>query len=909
MTEALGAMLAQALADRYRIERELGQGGMATVYLARDLRHDREVALKVLRPELAAILGRERFLNEIRLTAQLDHPHIVTLIDSGEAGGHLWYVLPFIRGESLRGRLNREKQLGLEEALAIAAQVASALDYAHARGVIHRDLKPENILLHEGEAMLADFGIALAVREAGGNRLTETGLSLGTPSYMSPEQATGDRVLDARSDVYSLGAVLYEMLAGETPHTGATAQAVIAKLMTERPTRLRTVRDTVPENVDAAVAKALSKVPADRFANARDFAAALRTSSTLQSTVVVTAGSRVARRGALLIVGVLAVAAVAGVLMLGRGRAVAPVVTTRRPITTVGTASQPALSPDGRMVAYVLNGTEVLVQDLAGGDPLPIVRGATGVRHPRWTPDGAALVFLGELRPGEGGLYVVPRLGGSPRKLTEPSVAFALHPQGEEILVSRPDPIRGASLVRMRLKDGALIDTLWRGGFGTGTLAAAESQPVLIAAIEWSPNGRWLAFSALVRLPDDGAGLGIMSSSGKVVDVRPAWVFSVQWSPRSDAIYYFPDNTRAELDLTRADVDRSGRFVGKSTVVLSRVPGLDASLSVSHDGRSAAFISGIVNNHISLLTIDPAKGTVVERKVTRGTAWHGMPTIAANGKFMVYAKGDQRGDNLYRLPTDSGSERPLTETPDWNHRPKISPDGARLIFLRADLQSLRRSLLIMPADGGSPRPLAGGQVDWSAIPFGTPYTWLDDSRFLLRGDPAQRRFAIVDVDRGDTSTLTVPDSLVPDPLIPQASDGSSWGTPWPLAAAPAGKGFAITARLRDTLSLLRASPDLKQWTRLLAAGPGERLATLRWADDDWIYFARWTQADTAYWLSRVRATGGEPELRLPIPRSCSLGLERMSSDGRRLVCESPGSNTYDVWIAENFDPGHSGVGP
>ena len=201
--------LATALQDRYLLERELGQGGMAVVYLAHDLKHDRDVALKVLRPELAAVLGRDRFLAEIRLTAKLDHPHILTLIDSGESNGLLWYVVPFIRGESLRQKLQRETQLQVDEALAITKQVAGALEYAHQHGVIHRDLKPENILLHEGEAMLADFGIALAVKEAAGNRLTETGLSLGTPQYMSPEQATGDRQLDARSDVYSLGAVLY----------------------------------------------------------------------------------------------------------------------------------------------------------------------------------------------------------------------------------------------------------------------------------------------------------------------------------------------------------------------------------------------------------------------------------------------------------------------------------------------------------------------------------------------------------------------------------------------------------------------------------------------------------------------------------------------------------------------------
>ena len=270
------AALTQALRDRYVLERELGHGGMATVYLALDRKHDREVAVKVLRPELAAVLGRERFLAEIALAAKLDHPHILTLIDSGEADGNLYYVLPYIRGESLRQRLNSEHQLPLDEAVLIACQVAGALDYAHRHGVIHRDIKPENIMLHEGEAMVADFGIALAVRNSAGERLTASGLSVGTPQYMSPEQATGERELTARSDLFSLGVVVYEMLTGDPPFRGSTSQAVVARLMTERPAGIRTVRDTVPVEIETAVLRVLAKVPADRFPSGDAFAAALR---------------------------------------------------------------------------------------------------------------------------------------------------------------------------------------------------------------------------------------------------------------------------------------------------------------------------------------------------------------------------------------------------------------------------------------------------------------------------------------------------------------------------------------------------------------------------------------------------------------------------------------------------------
>jgi len=271
--------LRAALADRYVIERALGSGGMATVYLARDLKHHRSIAIKVLKSDLAAVLGVERFLQEIEITAGLSHPHIVPLYDSGEADGAVFYVMPWVEGESLREHLRRQKQLPVDEAISIAHDVAGALAYAHGRGVVHRDIKPENILLVDGHALVVDFGIARAVVEAGGERLTETGISLGTPAYMSPEQASGERDLDGRTDVYALGCVLYEALAGEPPYTGATAQAIIARHLTEPVPRVRVVRDHVPEHVESAITRALAKLPADRFATARQFADALVGSS------------------------------------------------------------------------------------------------------------------------------------------------------------------------------------------------------------------------------------------------------------------------------------------------------------------------------------------------------------------------------------------------------------------------------------------------------------------------------------------------------------------------------------------------------------------------------------------------------------------------------------------------------
>jgi len=283
MSENLGRLIA-ALADRYAIERELGQGGMATVYLARDLKHDRFVALKLLRREFSVAIGPERFLREIRVTARLQHPHILPLLDSGtlEDGPGLlrpYYVMPYVEGESLRDRLVRERQLPVEEAVRIALDVAAALAYAHSQSVLHRDVKPDNILLSDKQPVLADFGLARAVSVAGGERLTETGLALGTPHYMSPEQAAGDPSVNVRSDVYALGCVLYEMLAGDPPFTGPSAQAVVAGHMAEPVPRLRTVRGTVPEGLERVITRALAKAPADRFASAEEFAAALSEST------------------------------------------------------------------------------------------------------------------------------------------------------------------------------------------------------------------------------------------------------------------------------------------------------------------------------------------------------------------------------------------------------------------------------------------------------------------------------------------------------------------------------------------------------------------------------------------------------------------------------------------------------
>lgn len=425
--------LSAALGDRYRIERRLGEGGMATVYLAEDLKHDRKVALKVLRPELGVVLGAERFLQEIKTTARFQHPHILPLYDSGrttaangDGTGCLYYVMPFVEGEALRDKLHREQQLSIDEAVSIATEVADALQYAHDQGVIHRDIKPENILLRNGRAFVADFGIALAVSAAAGGRMTETGLSLGTPHYMSPEQATADKHITNRSDIYALGSVLYEMLTGEPPHTGPTAQAIIMKIVSEEARPVRTLRKAVPPHVTAAVAMALEKVPADRFDQAKAFADALRNAAftrPVANPTISGASRAVSRRvalPALALVALLSVALAAQRWMRpGRTAFVArypTVLGASGALDGITFGVEAALSPDGASLVfrspltgpgqlYIKRRDEVMARPLAGTE------GGSG---PFFSPDGASIGFV-----ANGQLRKIPLAGGAPFTLAD----------------------------------------------------------------------------------------------------------------------------------------------------------------------------------------------------------------------------------------------------------------------------------------------------------------------------------------------------------------------------------------------------------------------------------------------------------------------------------------------------------
>ncbi|MGN6393639.1 MAG: protein kinase domain-containing protein [Gemmatimonadales bacterium] len=509
------------MADRYRNEGELGQGGMATVYLAEDLRHRRKVALKVLKPDLAAVLGAERFVQEITTTASLQHPHILPLFDSGSAEGFLYYVMPFVDGETLRAKLNRETQLSIDEAVGIATSVADALDYAHRHGVIHRDIKPENILLHDGRPVVADFGIALAVSAAAGGRMTETGLSLGTPHYMSPEQATAEKELTNRSDIYSLASVLYEMLSGSPPHVGSSAQQIIMKIVTDEARPVTELRKSVPPYVGAALAKALEKLPADRFATAHEFGEALHDrgfplgpgGTAVVSGAGVRSATRLGWRGrlrdpVLIIVGLIAVAALVAAAGLARRQPTAPLPPIQFVLATSDStrpaASFPwpaAISPDGGTVVYSVGQTSanalltLYMQRLGELEQRPIP-GTAGAYQPYFSPDGRWLAFEvgGQERKVrlDGSAPVAIGPGGSANGGTwTPGNDIVLGAQssfsglshmsaagGEPVEFTRVDSTKGEvnHLWPIATPDGkAIVFTIWSGTLPTSKLAMISS--------------------------------------------------------------------------------------------------------------------------------------------------------------------------------------------------------------------------------------------------------------------------------------------------------------------------------------------------------------------------------------------------------------------------------------------------
>ncbi|MFI5232522.1 MAG: protein kinase [Gemmatimonadales bacterium] len=693
-TERLNA----ALEGRYRIERHLGEGGMASVYLAADVKHDRKVAIKVLKPDLAAVLGGERFVVEIKTTAALQHPHILPLFDSGTAGGFLFYVMPFIDGETLRAKLDRETQLGVDDAVRIACEIADALEYAHQHGIVHRDIKPENILLHGGHAMVVDFGIALAVSAAAGGRMTETGLSLGTPHYMSPEQATAEKEITARSDVYSLGSVLYEMLAGQPPHVGGSAQQIIMKIITEPALPLAQLRKSVPQNVAAAVAKAIEKLPADRFESAARFSEAMRLPQFMHGTgavaSLVATPARPLQR-ALFAAALLAAAGLAiGAWGMSRGRASAamPVV----PLTLELPDGHPdlsrfAVSQDGARFAFSTD--EGLAVRDSGKRDYRLLPGSDGAESPSFSPDGSWLVFhvRGRLRkvPLSGGaaVPVVPNdsvLAGRVRWGQDGSIVFE---RGKRIYL-----VTSSGAVRPLAKaDRGAAPRLMPDGSGVLYLDLRSGSKLMYYD---------LAVDTAYTVMDDAAEATYLPTGHLLYAATGGGLFAIKFDPKRHAISGNPIPIVADLQpnggVSPFEVTRNGTLVYRSGLepeyrilvrdahgrvdTLPLPPKVIAYVRASPDGRTLAITVGAArstNRYTELY--DVALGGVT--RLTQDGGGH-SPVWSPDGKRIAFTAEIPGGDaeDIFTQPVDRSTppER-LFKMPDDQHA-SAWPSDTTLVF-------------------------------------------------------------------------------------------------------------------------------------------------------------------------------------------------------------------------------------
>jgi serine/threonine-protein kinase len=669
---------------------------MAKVFLARDLRHDRRVALKVLSPELAAVVGRDRFFAEIKVTAGLQHPHLLPLFDSGEADGQLYYVMPFMEGETLRQRLTRETMLPVDEALRITTAVAGALEYAHRHGVVHRDLKPDNILLHEGEPMVADFGIALAVSNAGGDRLTQTGMSLGTPQYMSPEQATGDRQIDARTDVYSLAAVLYEMLTGDPPHVGNNSQAVIAKLITERPRGIRETREAVPPEVEAAVMRALAKLPADRFATAAEFSAAIKARGISSGTAPVEVAPAVRPRVAAaqvmgvarqwgLPAAVLIAAALVGSLAMRSTQVRQPVQPIRFDIHwSEGTAPSPvegnlALSRDGtRLVRTPLSVPGLFVRAM-DGLTWSRIPGTDSLQAtaPTFSPRGDFVLYSTRRQIGSGSLdYLLMRIpvdGGESVQLAD-SVESDGYSWGDRDQVAF-------------LRRG----TLW-------TVSALGGTPALLAEPDSTRNQQ--QFKTASFLPGGDAILvSISRGKGPVTAARPV------------------------LDSSYLGVVR----VKDGSVTEFGIQGVGAKYSLGHllyTDHSGTVIALPFDAKRLRITGGPtrlAEGALVGPMAN--------DLVVSDNGWMMYVPGDATGGftrpdlGLERV-TRGGTVSSLNLQAQYYESMSVSPDGERIALCVGATSGQSADVWILQVASGHLSPLTrNGQSCWPA--------WSHDGRRVV----------------------------------------------------------------------------------------------------------------------------------------------------------------------------------
>ncbi|MFL5494926.1 MAG: protein kinase domain-containing protein [Gemmatimonadales bacterium] len=736
--------LQHALGSAYRIERELGQGGMSTVYLAEDLKHQRKVAVKILRPELAAALGAERFTREIRIAARLQHPHILPLLDSGQAEGFLYYVMPYVDGQSLRDRIAREGELPVHEAVRLLVEVVDALAFAHSQGVVHRDIKPDNVLLSGRHALVMDFGVAKAVSEATGRQtLTTAGVAIGTPAYMAPEQATADPNIDHRVDIYAVGVMAYELLTGRTPFAGLTPQQMLAAHVTEQPAPMSRYRPSLAPALSAVVMRCLAKHPADRWQTAQELLTQLEPLVTPSGGMTPTETRPVAavvrptaRRATTLAIGVAVLALAATGLVLAR-RHPAELVLGRRTQVTLdpGLELDPALSPDGKLVAYAAGPSgagKIMVRQLDGGSTIPVTVGVQGdLRRPQWTPDGGRIAFQSPR-----GIELVPALGGKPKLLVESPA-----PDSVSDLAWAPD---GRRFV-YRLAESLYVRAL-EGGAPRKLVASRE-----VFSPAWSPDGRWIAYvsgnplyiygprsqlgnlapSAIFVVPADG-GTPVQVAGKNSLNLSPIWL------PRGRALL-FVSNRDGGRDVYRVALTSSGKPQAPPQRLTT---GLNAAtISLTPDGSRLAYSAFVQSANVWGIAV-PKGGPVsasTARPVTTGNQIVESFDVSPDGKWLAYDTDRSGNSDLYRMPLSGGEPEQLTSDPGDDFQPHYSPDGREIGF--HTFRNGTRDLYVMPAAGGEQRPVVATPAqDRDA-------GWSPDGRRMCFASDATGRIEIYTIER------------------------------------------------------------------------------------------------------------------------------------------------------------------
>jgi eukaryotic-like serine/threonine-protein kinase len=890
---AIDSSLNTALSGRYAIERELGQGGMATVYLARDLRHERLVALKVLRPELAASLGAERFLREIKLAAQLQHPHILPLHDSGEAAGFLYYVMPYVDGESLRGRLARQGELPVHDAVKILIEVTDALAYAHSRGVVHRDIKPDNIMLSGRHALVTDFGVAKAVSEATGRQqFTTAGVALGTPAYMAPEQATADPSIDHRADIYALGVLGYELVVGRTPFVGRTAQEVLAAQVTQHPASLCSQRPACPPSLESVIMRCLEKRPADRWQSADELLAELEplltpsggTTPAMPRPGTAVPSSESVSRWRRWTVPAALVLALAAVLALFLTRPAPEIQLGRRVQLTLdpGLEIDPALSPDGGLVAFAagpLGQTRLYVRQVDGGTPVELTRGDDGfARLPRWSPDGRRLLFLSRR-----GIEVMPALGG-PSKLI--------------LLIERSQWTEGTwspqgDSVAYAIGDSVFIRPL-EGGTASGVARLPEAH-----SCAWSPDGRRLACvsgnlqfvtndefanhaaSSVWLVPLDG-GSPLRVTDEDALNMSPAWL------PGGDRLIYISDKDGGR-DLYELHLNRAGRPSGEARRLTT---GLNAiRVSAANNGRRLTYAAFTQTSNVWSLPIPTNGANSVTRAepITTGAQVIEGFDVSPDGRWLAFDSDRGGTPQLYRMPINGNGEvEQLTTGAEPAFAPVISPD-AREIAYHA-FRGGTRQVFVMPAEGGQSTQITTGPVHYQ-----NP-EWSPDGRALalLRAyrTPAQ---AVTLVRRDSRGRWGAPRELIQLGMLGVWSpDGRSVLT----ATGVQGQARALVVAPSNSA---RADPRVV----LAVNNPETDIAPASFAAGFWssdgrtIYFAGRNPRDGSMAIWRLPAAGGTPR---PVVRFDDPVHRYSQTTGLRVRADrfyfNLGDQQSDLWMAE-----------